>query len=234
MSVLMQIDCFYSSSAANLYRVSNGGAPLLLECGVRLREIKRVLNFGLSKIAACLLTHSHMDHARGAEELMRYGTDLYCSNGTAEALGLSGHRLHIVEPLKQFSIEDWRILPFPTEHDAPDPLGFLLQSGAEKLLFLTDSYYCRYRFQGLTHIMIECNWSKQTLAPDIDPAVKKRLLRSHFSLENVKKFLQANDLSRVQQIILIHLSRDNSNAELFKSEIERMTGKPVLVAPEAT
>jgi len=228
----MKIGCFYSSSSGNLYRIDDDRTPLLIECGVRINEIKRVLDFGLNKIAGVLLSHSHMDHARGAEDLLRYGTDLYCSSGTAEALGLSGHRLHLVEPKKQFPLGTWKILPFPTQHDCPGSLGFLLVSGSEKVLFTTDTFYVRYRFQGLTHIMVECNYSEKTLSPNLDPAVKKRLLRSHFSLENVKKFLAANDLSRVQGIYLLHLSRDNSDEEYFKSEIMRLTGKPVHVAPE--
>jgi len=228
----MRIDCFYSSSSGNLYRIDDDRTPLLIECGVRINGIKRVLDYGLGKIAGVLLSHSHMDHARGAEDLLRYGAELFCSSGTAEVLGLSGHRLHLAEPLKQFSVGTWKILPFPTQHDCPGAIGFLLASGNEKVLFATDTFYVRYRFQGLTHIMVECNYSAGTLSPDLDPAVKKRLLRSHFSLENVKKFLAANDLSRVQGIYLLHLSRGNSDEQYFKSEIMRLTGKPVYVAPE--
>lgn len=53
------------------------------------------------------------------------------------------------------------MLPVKTEHDAKEPLGFLIYSRTtrEKLLFATDTYYIRYRFPGLTHIMIECNYA---------------------------------------------------------------------------
>jgi phosphoribosyl 1,2-cyclic phosphodiesterase len=50
-------------------------------------------------------------------------------------------------------------------------------------------------------------------------------------LEQVKEFLKANDLSKVQQIVLIHLSDGNSDEALFKTEIQKLTGKPVYVAP---
>ena len=56
------------------------------------------------------------------------------------------------------------------------------------------------------------------------------VLRSHFSLENVKEFLQANDLSKVQEIWLLHLSDGNSDAERFKREIQELTGKVVYIA----
>jgi len=228
----MDFRALYSSSKANLYRIDDGRTPLLLECGVRVREMKIALNFELSKIQGCLLTHSHLDHSRGAEELMRYGVDLYCSKETAETLGLTGHRLHIIEALKQFRVGTWTVKAFESEHDCPGSFGYLLFSGDEKLLFLTDSFYCRYRFAGLSIIAVECNYNPETLSPDIEPSVKNRLYKSHFSLENVKKFLLANDLSRVSEIHLLHLSQDNSDADLFCMEIQKLTGKPVYVAQE--
>jgi hypothetical protein len=68
------------------------------------------------------------------------------------------------------------------------------------------------------------------MAQDLDPARKKRLLTSHFSLENVVKFFHANDLSACRCIHLLHLSAENSDAALFKRTIQEATGKPVLVA----
>jgi ribonuclease BN (tRNA processing enzyme) len=50
------------------------------------------------------------------------------------------------------------------------------------------------------------------------------------SLETCKEFLQANDLSQVKDIALIHLSDSNSDAERFKREDEGLTGKPTYIA----
>jgi len=50
------------------------------------------------------------------------------------------------------------------------------------------------------------------------------LLQSHFSLENIKQFLLANDLSKCQQIILLHLSDINADSERMIREIEELTG----------
>jgi phosphoribosyl 1,2-cyclic phosphodiesterase len=66
----------------------------------------------------------------------------------------------------------------------------------------------------------------------VHPAMRPRLLRSHFSLENVLEFLRANDLSKVEEIWLLHLSQSNSSEELFKKEVQAATGKPVFIAKE--
>lgn len=233
---MIQIAPFASGSKGNCYRVTDGRTPLLLECGIRYKDIQRVLNFKVSGIAGCLITHEHKDHCKAIKDIMKAGIDCYMSQGTAEALGVSGHRSHIIKPKKQFRIGTWMILPFETEHDAAEPLGFLLanQLGG-KLLYVTDSYYCRYRFKGLTHIMVECNYSADILTENVGAGLvpkelKSRILKSHFSLENVKEFLKANDISRIREIWLIHLSDGNSNAERFKREIQELTGKMVFIA----
>ena len=64
----------------------------------------------------------------------------------------------------------------------------------------------------------------------MEPAIKRRILKSHFSLKNVKDFLQANDLSKVREIWLLHMSNENSDAERFKREVQELTGKMVFVA----
>ena len=151
------------------------------------------------------------------------------------ALGLEGHRLHLVKAKVGFSLGPWSVLPFDTVHDAAEPLGFLLTLGPERLLFATDTAYVKYRFPGLTHIAIECNYDlgilKQNVAAGlVEREVKKRILRSHMHLGNVKQFLRSNDLSRVQEIVLLHLSDDNSQADRFRREVQQLTGKEVRVA----
>jgi phosphoribosyl 1,2-cyclic phosphodiesterase len=233
---MIEFTSFGSSSAGNAYRVSDGKTTLLLEAGLRFKDLQQALNFRMSEVAGCLLTHNHGDHSKAAADVMKSGIDVYSSQGTLNALKLSGHRAKPIEAKKQFVIGTWTILPFEVEHDVEEPFGFLLVNReGEKLLFLTDTFYCRYKFNGLTVIAVECNYSKTILDENIDAgrvpaAMKKRLLHSHFSLEHVKEFLQANDLSKVQEIHLLHLSDNNSDATLFKREIQQIAGCEVYVA----
>lgn len=233
---MIEFTPYASGSRGNCYRVTDGRTPLLLECGIPYKEIQKALNFRVSEIAGCLVSHEHQDHTKAIKDIMKAGIDCYMSAGTVEVLGISGHRVNIVRAKKQFRLGSWTILPFETQHDAQEPLGFLFANQAgEKLLYATDTYYIRYRFQGLTHIMIECNYSLDILRTNVangsvEPALKNRILKSHFSLENVKKFLQANDLGKVQEIWLLHLSDGNSDEARFKREIQELTGKMVFIA----
>lgn len=231
----MDIKVLASSSRANAYRISDGKTALLLEAGLSYKELQRALGFKTTELTAVLITHEHKDHSRAISDLAKAGIDCYMSAGTKEALGLSGHRIHELRPRVQTQIGTWTVLPFETQHDAAEPLGYLLASGQEKLLFATDTYYIRYKFNELTHIMVECNYADDILQENVEAeripvALMQRLLQSHFSLANVKEFLRANDLSKVEEIYLLHLSDGNSDEARFKREIQELTGRVVIVA----
>ncbi|KXS45568.1 MAG: hypothetical protein AWU54_304 [Candidatus Frackibacter sp. T328-2] len=233
---MIEIKTLASGSKGNCYHVTDGSSPLLLEVGISIKRIKQGINFKTHELAGCLISHEHGDHIRSAVDVARVGVDCYMSKGTFMNYDYGSHRFNIIESKEQFGIGTWTIVPFEIQHDAEEPLGFLLANEAgDKLLYATDTYYLRYKFPGLTHIMIECNYALDILDENIRsgrvPAVqKKRLIRSHFSLENVKDFLKANNLSEVKEIHLLHLSDRNSDEERFKREIQELSGKPVYIA----
>jgi phosphoribosyl 1,2-cyclic phosphodiesterase len=206
----------------------------MLDCGVPWEKIREAFKFQTSKISALILDHEHGDHSKAVKEVAKAGIDVYLSKGTMDALNLKGHRYHIVESKKRFKVGTWDILPFDAVHDAEEPLGFLMASGKEKALYLIDSAYCKYRFKGLTLIAIGVNFDTDILMDNvtcgfINPELVKRILKNHMSLNTARNFFQANDMLKVQEIHLLHLSDKNSDAERFRREIEGITGRPVYV-----
>jgi phosphoribosyl 1,2-cyclic phosphodiesterase len=234
----MDIKVIGSGSSGNCYRVGDGKTSLLLEAGLPIRKIKAGCDFDLPE--ACLITHEHGDHAKSAKELMQCGVNVYTTAGTAAALGLDGYRLHKLSGddygddarYDFFAVGTFSIRPFHVEHDAAQPVGYLIHSREtrENLLFATDTYYIRYKFPGLTHVMIEANYSEDALADAGNDPRRHRLRRSHMSIENCIEMLKANDLSHVQEIWLIHLSSSNGDAEGFKRRVQEATGCPVKIA----
>lgn len=232
---MIQIKTLATGSKGNCYHITDGSTPLLLECGISFKDIQKGVNFETSSFGGVLVTHEHKDHCKGVESVLNRGLDVYMSQGIREALSLNHHRIKTVKSKGQFRVGSWTILPFDVQHDVNEPLGFLLQSdNGGKLLFATDTYYVKYRFTGLTHIMIECNYDQQTLDENVEsgrihPAMKKRVMKSHFSLENLLEFFKANDLSKVEEIHLLHLSDGNSNIERIFKAVARATGKMIFI-----
>jgi phosphoribosyl 1,2-cyclic phosphodiesterase len=232
----MDIKVLASGSSGNAYVVSDGTTTLLLDAGIPMKAIRAGCGYKLYEAAGCLITHAHQDHSKAAKDLIKNGIDIYTSFGTIKECGLSGHRVHTVRALEVFGIGTFRVLPFDVQHDAPDPLGFLCESTetGEKLLYFTDTYYVKYRFSGLTHIMAECNYSQEGVRKSIEAGyipveLAPRLVKSHMSLEHLTDMLKANDLSRVQQIYLLHLSDNNSDERRFREEVQKQTGAEVYV-----
>ena len=166
---------------------------------------------------------------------MKNAIDCYMTRETADALGLTGHRLHIIEAGKQFAVGSFTVMPFEVEHDCPGAVGFLIASGDGRLLFVTDSYFIRQKFKGLTMIAVEGNYDSDIMTANVDAglypvAARDRVYGAHMSLATCKEFLQAQDMSKVEAIYLLHLSDANSDAVEFKRQIEDATGKPVCIA----
>lgn len=237
---MLDIKALASGSSGNCYRVSDGKTSLLIEAGIPIQKIKEGLNFNLTEIAGCLISHEHGDHSKSISDVIAAGVDCYLSPGTIDVLDSidsNHHRIHAISAKKPLQVGSWVVKPFEVQHDANDPIGFILWSRntGDKLIYITDSFYSKYIFNKPDYIMVECNYSEEILKKNVEagkihPVLEKRLKRSHFSLENVKDFLNSNDLRNTKEIWLLHLSDTNSNKKLFKKEIQKLTGKLVKIA----
>jgi phosphoribosyl 1,2-cyclic phosphodiesterase len=230
----MEINVLASSSKGNCTVINDGQTTLLIDCGIRFKEIQKQLKFTTSHLSSVLVTHPHADHSRSVSDLMKAGIDIHLLESAASEIGISGHRIKTIQPMKQFSVGSLTILPFPLLHDVEN-VGYLVASKDGKLVYITDTQYCPYRFKDLTVVMVEANFSLDILNANVANGtvpldMKKRLLRTHMSLETAKEFLRANDLSRVEAIWLLHLSDQNSCSERFKKEVQGITGKPTYIA----
>src|SRR5690625_5285319 len=146
---MIDIKTLASGSKGNCYHITDGSTPILIECGIKFKDIQIALDFKTSNIAGCLVSHEHKDHSKGIKDVLQAGIDVYASQGTIEQEDIKHHRLKPIESKKQFKIGTWTVLPFDVQHDAAEPFGFLLQSqNGGKLLFATDTYYIKYRFKG--------------------------------------------------------------------------------------
>jgi phosphoribosyl 1,2-cyclic phosphodiesterase len=82
---------------------------------------------------------------------------------------------------------------------------------------------------------VEANHSMEIMRANsesgrIDHARFNRTAHTHMSIERLIELLKANDLSKAQQIWLLHLSSENSSEDDFKDKVQRATGVPTFVA----
>lgn len=227
----MRLHVIASGSTGNAYLLDFGGDQLLLECGVRWPLLREALGSDLTYLRAAFVSHEHADHSKAAADLLWRGIPCIMSEGTREALELPpSPRLITPSHNRQFSFSNFDILQFPTEHDATDPCGWLIQyrPTGETLLFATDTYYLRIQPRGVHYCMIECNFIAETLernilAGRVPEEMRHRLLHSHFSLENVLGFFDAADLSKTRGIVLLHMSGNNADEARMVDAVRKAT-----------
>ena len=126
-------------------------------------------------------------------------------------------------------------MPIQLYHDVPC-WGYLVQHPETgTFLFATDTCMIQNKFAGLNHILIEANYSDDCINQSLMQGLvnykqEMRIRKSHLSLKNVLRFLYDNDLSKVNNIVLLHLSANNSDAIDFIEAVHRETGKRVTIA----
>jgi phosphoribosyl 1,2-cyclic phosphodiesterase len=234
----MQLTVINSNSSGNAYILeSSSGQALLIECGVRFEKIKQALGFNVRKVMGCLVTHEHKDHCKAVEDVMAAGINVWSSAGTHLAMGTDkSHRSQVALSEYAFNVGEFKIKAFDVKHDCAEPYGYLIyHPECGNVLFLTDSYYCEYKFEGLNNIIIEANYCQKILDTrmkegDNPKFLRDRVIESHMSIQTCKQTLGTYDLSGVTNILLIHLSDSNSDETRFKKEVEEVTGKAVHVA----
>lgn len=232
----MQLKIIGSNSAGNAYILESATEAILIECGVKFDKIKQAIGFNLRKIKGCFISHEHLDHCITLNAIMAAGIDVYATMGTAKARCIENHfRFYELVERAPYNVGEFRVMPFEVKHDAAQPVGFLIEhKECGRVLFLTDSFYCGYTFKGLNNIIVEANYCEQIidmkLKEGANKFVRDRVIESHMSIQTCLQLLKANDLSAVNNIVLIHLSDNNSNAEDFKQQVQEQTGKNVVIA----
>ena len=233
----MTLKVLGSGSRGNCYILSNDSEALILEAGVRPQQVTHALGYDVAKVCGCLITHEHGDHAAYVNDILDMAIPVYASEGTIGAMRFRTARRPVsVKAGSMFKVGGFDVIAFDVRHDSAQPFGYYIRHREMgNLLFATDTYYLPCAFAGLNNIMLECNYDRELLDESIregrvSPVVRNRTIQSHMSYEHCIATLLANDLKRVNNIVLIHLSANNADPEAFRRGVKAATGKTVHVA----
>lgn len=232
----MKLTILGSSSKGNCYVLQNDTEALVLELGVAFKQVKEALDFNLNKVVGVLVTHNHGDHAKYVSHALRDSLTIHMSKGCHEALSIENNKIKHIKHMQKVRLGNFDVIAFNVNHDAPEPLGFIINHPETgRVCFITDSAFIDYTFPGINNFIVEANYCDKIIEQNIKsgklhPSRFARTKYSHMSINTCYDFLKANDLSKVNNILLIHLSPENSDADRFKTDIEQLTGKTVTVA----
>jgi len=213
----MRLTVLNSGSDGNGYLLDCQGEILIIECGVPVMEVKKALNFDLSRLVGCYITHGHTDHAKYRRDYELLGVDMFTPYDT--------------ETIRQnFKCGGFDLQAFRLPHGDIFSYGVLIRHvSGDTTLFMTDFEYTEYLFKAckVNHYLIECNYQPQYV--DIDAPNKEHKLRGHCSIDTCRKFLIANHNDYMKDVLLIHLGKDSTNPRECIDVIKRSLGEYVNV-----
>lgn len=206
-----------TGSIGNCYILkASDGQQLILDVGIGYKQILKGLDFDLTSLQGVCVTHEHKDHARSVGYFLERGVPVF--------------RPYIItEPevpgVKHYG--DFKIQAFPLEHDVPC-YGFLVtHPEMGKLVYLTDTAYCKFRFKDVSQMLVECNYDSEMLSEDY--AALNHVLHDHMGLQTAKKFIEANKTDSLQNVIACHMSGVNIEEEKMLRELRETCGLEVNV-----
>lgn len=236
MLIMIDIKVIGSGSSGNCYLANINGTQLLLECGLSFKTIQKALNFKLSSIEGCLVTHEHIDHSKAVKNLLKNSINVYATKGTFDALNVKSHRAISFLKDKEDTycykfFNRFCVLPFQAIHDAQEPVSFYIQDihTKESLLFVTDTAYMPYKIPNVDILMVECNYVKSVIDSNVknnslNINLRNRIVKSHMSLETLLTALKQANLSNLKKIYVLHLSDTNSEEKGILEAIQQQTG----------
>lgn len=210
----MKFKCLGSGSSGNCYIIENDTEALIIEAGVRFKDVKIALDFNVSKIVGMVISHSHGDHAKYVSEY--------------EKVGIPVFKPYESEMERQARIyENFVVKSFPLTHDVPCFGFFVEHQEMGRLLYASDTEYIKYRFSKLDHILVEANYSMEYLLKT--EAKRDHVLTGHMSIDTTEKFVKVNMNPNLRNVVLLHLSKGSANPLVFQKRIEGVVGTNVNV-----
>lgn len=226
----MRVVSLGSGSCGNAYLVGEGGSWLMIDCGVRYRELSRraaEAGVDISKVAGVMFTHDHSDHTKGIEVFHKHNPDvpLFANMMTAEAMsataGVGFGDFFLFENGQPFDVGCFSVEPFSIPHDVPDPVAFLVRCPEHVYFHATDVGSpldsVGWKLREAEAATLEADYDPQLLASSQRHESLKRRIRGprgHLSNDDAADLVKRFASPKLKYLALGHLSAECNEPHL--------------------
>lgn len=201
-----------SGSHGNCYILECGDEQLLIELGISWKDILRGLNFDLSRIVCCLVSHRHGDHLNvsAITNAIKCGLSVF-SNADVNSIY---PQVQVLKKGVKMRVGSFKVQAIPLVHSV-ECYGYIIEhEECGKIIFATDTYQIPYRFKNARHFFVESNNDFDLMVDNLcDNEFSRSHNNDHMELSDTIEFLKENYSSDLQSVTLIHLSQTNIDAE---------------------
>lgn len=217
----MKLKCIATGSTGNCYLLtSNSGETLILDCGMPIKEIKKGLNWNIKDVVGVLCTHKHLDHSKSLNDF--------------KSMGIPAFAPYISEKPMKIGNGDFRVQAFELTtidgnwththaNGEPCPIfGFLItHKEMGRMLYITDCNLIKWKFKDINHILLGVNYDKDLIDRD-NTGKANHVFRGHLSIDTACDFVKANHSDSLQNVIMCHLSSENSDRDSFVEKMKKV------------
>jgi phosphoribosyl 1,2-cyclic phosphodiesterase len=228
-----------SGSKGNATLIEWRNTCVMVDCGFSIKEAtSRLAKLGKQPqdLSAILVTHEHSDHWKGVMPLAnKFGIKVYLTAGCLKSRDLKDPvtDFQIIDSHTEFQVGDLRVTPVPVPHDAREPVQYLFNSLDHKLGVLTDigslTPHVEAQYDSCDGLLVEANHDLDMLAMGPYPAFLKDRVSGqwgHLNNQQTARLLAAVDQSRIQQLVIGHISDKNNSLDKVRDAVEQVyTGK---------
>ena len=218
----MKLKCLGSGSSGNCYLlIAGNGETLIIDPGLQIKEIKKALNWNISCVVGAVCTHHHADHAKFVKDLEQMGISVFKPYESPQPMSIEDTGWTI----QGFELTDKNGKFMHTNADGSECpcYGFLISHPEMgRLLYITDTELVKWRFKNVNQILVEANYSKEIIQQE-NPNYE-HVCRGHMELGTTLEFLKVNKGPDLRNVVLLHLSDNNSDAEMFAARTKEVVG----------
>lgn len=222
----MKLTCLGTGSSGNCYLLqADNGETLILDCGIPIKEIKKGLNWNIKDVVGVLCTHKHLDHSKSVLELCKAGFHTvvpYLISSKSETFECGMKK-------SNFKIDTFALTTIDgswthtNANGEPCPIyGFLItHKEMGRMLYITDCELIKWKFKDINHILLGVNYDKDLIDKD-NTGKANHVFRGHLSIDTACDFVKANYSDSLQNVIMCHLSSENSDRDSFIEKMKKV------------
>ena len=233
----MKVVVLSSGSKGNTTYIETKETRILIDAGNTCKYILGKLeeyNIDPASIDAILVTHTHSDHIKGLQVLLKkINPCVYITEKMYKYMEYLENYYIINEEI--ITIKDINIDVLKTSHDTEDSVGYIINNDDKSIVYITDTGYINKKYfeklQNRDIYIMESNHDIEMLNNSSYPfETRQRILsdKGHLSNYDSAKYLSKFIGDKTKYVLLAHLSEENNTKELaYNTLIERLNKENV-------
>lgn len=172
-------------------------------------------------------SHPPLDHSKSLNDFKSMGIPIYAPYiQYTQHEGI--HRYHTI-PFSGFKVKAFDLTTIDgnwTHTDANGEscpiFGFLItHKEMGRMLYITDCELIKWKFKDINHILLGVNYDKYLIDRD-NTGKANHVFRGHLSIDTACDFVKANYSYGLQNVIMCHLSSENSDRDSFIKKMKKV------------